>query len=143
MSRGINRVIIIGNAGADPEMRQMPNGDAVTNLRLAVSESWTDKNTGSKQERTEWIKVVLFKKLGEICAEYVRKGNQVYIEGQLRTRKYQDKEGRDCYSTEVIANQMQMLGSRNERDAASTPASRQPASGKPASDTFVDDDLPW
>ena len=137
MSRGVNKVILIGNAGADPEQRFLPSGEAVTNLRLATSESWKDKNTGAKQERTEWHKVVMFGKLAEICAEYVRKGHQVYIEGQLRTRKYQDKEGKDQYSTEIIANQLQMLGSRNERDAAAPPAPRAPAR-----DTF-DDDVPF
>jgi len=112
MARGINKVILIGNLGADPETRYMPSGGAVTNLRLATSENWKDKNTGEMQERTEWHRVVLFGKLAEIAAEYVRKGSKVYIEGRLQTRKWQDKEGRDNYSTEIVANDMQMLDSR-------------------------------
>ena len=112
MARGINKVILIGNLGADPETRYMPSGGAVTNLRLATSENWKDKNTGEMQERTEWHRVVLFGKLAEIAAEYVRKGSKVYIEGRLQTRKWQDKEGRDTYSTEIVANDMQMLDSR-------------------------------
>ena len=112
MARGINKVILIGNLGADPETRYMPSGGAVTNLRLATSENWKDKNTGEMQERTEWHRVVLFGKLAEIAAEYVRKGSKVYIEGRLQTRQWQDKEGRDNYSTEIVANDMQMLDSR-------------------------------
>jgi single-strand DNA-binding protein len=112
MARGINKVILIGNLGADPETRYMPSGGAVTNLRLATSENWKDKNTGEMQERTEWHRVVLFGKLAEIAAEYVRKGSKVYIEGRLQTRKWQDKEGRDNYTTEIVANDMQMLDSR-------------------------------
>jgi single-strand DNA-binding protein len=112
MARGINKVILIGNLGADPETRYMPSGGAVTNLRLATSENWKDKNTGEMQERTEWHRVVLFGKLAEIAAEYVRKGSKIYVEGRLQTRKWQDKEGRDNYSTEIVANDMQMLDSR-------------------------------
>src|SRR5881275_3181806 len=112
MARGINKVIIIGNLGADPETRAMPSGTTVANLRVATSESWKDKQTGEQQERTEWHRVALFGRLGEIAAEYLRKGSQVYIEGSLRTRKWQDKEGKDHYSTEIVANDMQMLGSR-------------------------------
>lgn len=111
MARGVNKVILVGNLGVDPETRYMPSGGAVTNLRIATSEIWTDKN-GEKQERTEWHRVVLFGRLAEIAAEYLRKGQQVYIEGALRTRKWQDKEGRDQYSTEIIASEMQMLGGR-------------------------------
>ncbi|HNB90450.1 MAG TPA: single-stranded DNA-binding protein, partial [Plasticicumulans sp.] len=92
MARGINKVILVGNLGADPETKYMPSGDAITNLRIATSDTWTDKNSGQKQERTEWHRVVMFKKLAEIAAEYLRKGSQVYIEGSLRTRKWQDKE---------------------------------------------------
>jgi single-strand DNA-binding protein len=112
MARGINKVILIGNLGQDPETRYMPNGKAVTNLRLATSESWKDKQTGEQREQTEWHTVVMYDKLAEIAAEYLRKGSQVYIEGRLRTRKWQDKEGRDRYTTEINANEMQMLGSR-------------------------------
>ena len=120
MARGINKVILIGNLGADPETRYMPSGGAVTNLRLATSENWKDKNTGEMQERTEWHRVVLFGKLAEIAAEYVRKGSKVYIEGRLQTRKWQDKEGRDTYSTEIVANDMQMLDSRGGGAPAGT-----------------------
>ena len=112
MARGINKVILVGNLGADPEMRTMPSGKAVANIRIATSESWTDKSTGEKKDRTEWHSISLFDKLGEIAAKFLTKGSQVYIEGRLRTRKWQDKEGNDRYSTEIIANEMQMLGGR-------------------------------
>jgi single-strand DNA-binding protein len=112
MARGINKVILIGHLGADPETRAMPSGMTVANLRLATTESWKDKQSGESQERTEWHNVALFGRLGEIAAEYLRKGSQVYIEGRLRTRKWQDKEGRDRYSTEIVGNEMQMLGGR-------------------------------
>jgi single-strand DNA-binding protein len=112
MARGINKVILVGNLGADPDTRYMPSGKAVTNIRIATSESWKDKQTGDQQERTEWHAVTLYDKLGEIAAEYLRKGSQVYIEGSLRTRKWQDKEGKDRYTTEIIAQNMQMLGGR-------------------------------
>jgi len=116
MARGINKVILIGNLGADPEVRYMPNGNAVANLRLATSESWRDKNTGEPQERTEWHRVVLFGKLGEIAGQYLRKGSKVYIEGKLRTRKWQGQDGQDRWTTEVvvdISGQMQMLDGRS------------------------------
>ncbi len=112
MARGINKVILIGHLGADPETRAMPSGMTVANLRLATTESWKDKQSGEQQERTEWHNVALFGRLGEIAAEYLRKGSQVYIEGRLRTRKWQDKEGRDRYTTEIVGNDMQMLGGR-------------------------------
>ena len=112
MARGINKVILIGHLGADPETRAMPSGMTVANMRLATTESWKDKQSGEQQERTEWHNVALFGRLGEIAAEYLRKGSQVYIEGRLRTRKWQDKEGRDRYTTEIVANEMQMLGGR-------------------------------
>jgi single-strand DNA-binding protein len=112
MARGINKVILVGNLGADPDTRYMPSGKAVTNIRIATSDSWKDKQTGDQQERTEWHSVVMFDKLGEIAAEYLRKGSQVYIEGSLRTRKWQDKEGKDRYTTEIVARDMQMLGGR-------------------------------
>lgn len=113
MARGINKVILVGNLGADPETRYMPSGGAVTNISLATTEQWTDKTTNEKQERTEWHRVVLFNRLGEIAAEYLRKGSQVYIEGSIRTDKYQDKQsGQDRYSTQVIAREMQLLGGR-------------------------------
>ncbi|TLZ22148.1 MAG: single-stranded DNA-binding protein [Gammaproteobacteria bacterium] len=112
MARGINKVIIIGNLGADPETRAMPSGTTVANLRVATSESWRDKQTGEQQERTEWHRVALFGRLAEIAGEYLRKGSQVYIEGSLRTRKWQDKQGNDRYSTEIVGNDLQMLGGR-------------------------------
>jgi single-strand DNA-binding protein len=113
MARGVNKVILVGNLGADPETRAMPSGATVSNIRLATSESWRDKTSGEQQERTEWHRVVLFGRLGEIAAEYLKKGSQVYIEGSLRTRKWQDKQsGQDRYSTEIVASEMQMLGGR-------------------------------
>jgi len=112
MARGINKVILVGNLGADPETRYMPSGGAVTNLSIATSESWKDKQTGEQKDRTEWHKVAMFNRLAEIAAEYLRKGSQVYIEGKIRTRKWQDKDGNDRYTTEVIADEMQMLGGR-------------------------------
>ena len=113
MARGINKVILIGNLGQDPETRYMPSGGAVTNLTIATSESWKDKQTGQPQERTEWHRVVFFNRLAEIAGEYLKKGSKVYIEGSLRTRKWQDKNtGADRYTTEIVANEMQMLDSR-------------------------------
>jgi len=112
MARGVNKVILIGNLGADPETRAMPSGTTVANLRIATSESWRDKQTGEQQERTEWHRVALFGRLAEVAGEYLRKGSQVYIEGSLRTRKWQDKQGNERYSTEIVGNDMQMLGGR-------------------------------
>jgi single-strand DNA-binding protein len=112
MARGINKVILIGNLGADPEVRYMPNGNAVTNVNLATSESWKDKQSGQMQERTEWHRVVFFNRLAEIAGEYLRKGSKVYIEGSLRTRKWQGQDGQDRYTTEIVASEMQMLDSR-------------------------------
>jgi single-strand DNA-binding protein len=112
MARGVNKVILVGNLGADPETRSMPSGMTVTNIRIATSESWKDKASGAQQERTEWHSVALFGRLGEIAAEYLRKGSQVFVEGKLRTRKWQDKTGNDRFTTEIIADNMQMLGAR-------------------------------
>ena len=112
MARGVNKVILVGNLGQDPETKAMPSGSSVTNLRIATSESWKDKTTGEMKEQTEWHSVAMFGRLAEIAGEYLRKGSQVYIEGRLRTRKWQDKQGNDRYSTEIIANEMQMLGAR-------------------------------
>lgn len=115
MARGVNKVILVGNCGSDPEMRQLPSGGAVTNLSIATSESWKDKNTGQQQERTEWHRVVFFNRLAEIAGEYLRKGSKVYVEGSLRTRKWQDQQsGQDKYTTEIVASEMQMLDSRND-----------------------------
>jgi single-strand DNA-binding protein len=156
MARGINKVILVGNLGADPETRYMPSGKAVTNIRIATSEAWKDKQTGDQQERTEWHAIVLYDKLGEISAEYLRKGSQVYIEGSLRTRKWQDKEGKDRYTTEIIAREMQMLGGRgggggsamagsNESRPARTmaPQSEERSSPPAADEGGFDDDIPF
>ena len=154
MARGINKVILIGHLGADPETRAMPSGMTVANMRLATTESWKDKQSGEQQVRTEWHNVALFGRLGEIAAEYLRKGSQVYIEGRLRTRKWQDKEGRDRYTTEIVANEMQMLGGRGGAGAAaggggsSEPAPRAEhaeaaAGGAGASRDDFDDDIPF
>ena len=113
MARGINKVILVGNLGADPETRSMPNGNAVTTINIATSESWKDKNSGQQQERTEWHRVVFFNKLAEIAGQYLKKGSSVYVEGSLRTNQW-EKDGQKHYSTEVIANEMQMLGGRGD-----------------------------
>lgn len=112
MARGVNKAILIGNLGGDPEIRYMPSGGAVANLNVATSESWKDKTTGQTQDRTEWHRVVMFNRLAEICGEYLKKGSKIYIEGSIRTRKWQDKEGQDRYTTEIVATEMQMLDSR-------------------------------
>ena len=136
--RGVNKVIIVGNLGADPETRYMPSGSAVTNFTVATSESWKDKQTGEQKDRTEWHKVSMFNRLAEIAGEYLRKGSQVYIEGKLRTRKWQDKDGNDRYTTEIIADEMQMLGGRSQ------PANQAPERRvEPAHDDFEDQDLPF
>jgi single-strand DNA-binding protein len=154
MARGINKVILVGNLGQDPQSRAMPSGKAVVNLRIATTDQWRDKQTGENKENTEWHTVVMFDRLAEIATEYLRKGSQVYIEGKLRTRKWQDKEGHDRYSTEIVANDMQMLGGRGgggggggyERDA--TPRGGEGSSGGSAGgsgggkDDF-DDDIPF
>ncbi|MDH4071731.1 MAG: single-stranded DNA-binding protein [Gammaproteobacteria bacterium] len=113
MARGVNKVILVGNLGADPDTRYMPSGSAVTNLSVATNESWKDKQTGEQKDRTEWHRVAMFGRLAEIAAEYLRKGSQVYIEGKLRTRKWQDQSGNDRYTTEIIADELQMLGGRS------------------------------
>ena len=144
MARGVNKVILIGNLGADPETRYMPSGGAVTNIRVATSESWKDKTTGEQQERTEWHNVALFGRLAEVAAEYLRKGSQVYIEGRLRTRKWQDREGNDRWTTEIVANDMQMLGSRGGQGAgAGAPPSRQVEPEPMPSGSDLDDDIPF
>jgi single-strand DNA-binding protein len=145
MARGINKVILVGNLGADPDTRYMPSGGAVTNLSIATSESWKDKQSGEQKERTEWHKVAMFGRLAEISAEYLRKGSQVYIEGKIRTRKWQDKEGKDRWTTEVIADEMQMLGGRGgggapARDDSSSQSSAPQKAAEP--DDF-DDDIPF
>ena len=129
MARGINKVILVGNLGKDPETRYMPSGSAVTNLTLATSEAWKDKQSGEQQERTEWHKVAMFGRLAEIAAEYLRKGSQVYIEGKLRTRKWQDKEGKDRWTTEIVADEMQMLGGKGGGASAGAGAAAGAAAG--------------
>ena len=149
-TRGVNKVILIGNLGQDPEVRYMPNGNAVTNISVATSESWKDKSTGADQERTEWHRVVMFRRLAEIAGEYLRKGSKVYIEGKLRTRKWQDQQGNDRYTTEIVADEMQMLDSRGGGSADFAPSpSRAPASqsasksqAAPADNGF-EDDIPF
>jgi single-strand DNA-binding protein len=157
-TRGVNKVILVGNLGNDPETRFMPSGGAVTNVSLATSETWKDKQTGQPQERTEWHRVVFFNRLAEIAGEYLKKGSKVYVEGALRTRKWQDQSGADRYSTEIVASEMQMLDSRGEgmgggmgggnSNQAYTP--RQPAAPAPASPSQppadfpdFDDDIPF
>lgn len=118
MARGINKVILIGNIGQDPEVKYMPSGGAVTNVSVATSETWKDKNTGQPQERTEWHRVVFFNRLGEIAGEYLKKGSKVYIEGSLRTRKWQGQDGTDRYTTEIVASEMQMLDGRGDNQGS-------------------------
>lgn len=149
MARGVNKVILIGNVGQDPETRAMPSGRSVVNLRLATSESWRDKQTGEQKEQTEWHTVVMFDRLAEIAAEYLRKGSQVYVEGRIRTRKWQDKEGKERYSTEIVANDMQMLGGRGDRAggtaapvAAARPQRTEAAPQGGSRDEF-EDDIPF
>ncbi|KAF3998711.1 single-stranded DNA-binding protein [Glaciimonas immobilis] len=115
----VNKVIIVGNLGRDPETRYMPNGEAVTNIAVATTESWKDKNSGEKKELTEWHRITFYRKLAEIAGQYLKKGSQIYIEGRLQTRKWQDKEGVERYTTEIIADSMQMLGSRQGQGGAS------------------------
>ncbi len=148
----VNKVILIGNLGRDPETRYMPDGGAVTNASIATTETWKDKN-GEKQEKTEWHRVAFFGKLAEIAGEYLKKGSQVYVEGRLQTRKWQDKDGQDKYTTEIVADRMQMLGSRQgmgggDREAGGERESRpaaKPAGAKPAGSKFDDfeDDIPF
>lgn len=118
MARGINKVILVGNLGRDPEMKYTSNGAAIANITVATSESWNDKQTGQKVEKTEWHRVVFFRRLAEVVGEYLKKGSQIYIEGQLQTRKWQDKDGNDRYTTEIVGNEMQMLGGRPSGSAA-------------------------
>ncbi len=144
MARGINKVIIVGNLGADPDSRAMPSGNAVTNISVATSESWNDRDTGEKQEKTEWHRVVFFNRLAEIAAQYLKKGSQVYVEGKLQTRKWEDKEGNERWTTEVVANQMQMLGDRMSNDISNDNASSsQSTSDNDFSTDEFDDDIPF
>ncbi len=150
MARGVNKVILVGNLGNDPETRYMPSGDAVTNISIATTESWKDKQSGEQKEKTEWHRVVMFRRLGEIAAEYLRKGSQVYIEGKLRTNKWKDRDGNDRYTTEIIADEMQMLGGRGGAGGGdySSGGGSNKSSGSsqnappPPADEF-DDDIPF
>ena len=158
-SRGINKVILVGNLGNDPEVRYTQAGAAITNISIATSETWKDKQTGQPQERTEWHRVVFFNRLAEIAGEYLRKGSKVYVEGSLRTRKWQDKDGQDRYTTEIVANEMQMLDSRgagqgggyqaqdnyaqNAPQAAPAAKPAEAGGAAPAEFTNFDDDIPF
>ena len=152
MARGVNKVILVGNLGQDPESRTTPGGTTVTNIRIATTDSWTDRTSGEKKESTEWHGVVLWSRLGEIAAEYLRKGSQVYIEGRLQTRKWQDKQGNDRYTTEIVASDMQMLGSRggsapqetrDTRDTGGGRAAAAPATASGGAGPDFDDDIPF
>ncbi len=156
MARGINKVILIGNLGNDPEIRYMPNGGAVANITVATSEAWKDKQTGEQHDRTEWHRVVFFNRLAEIAGEYLHKGSKVYIEGSLRTRKWQDKNGQDRYTTEIVGNEMQMLDSRGaganipehapadySQEHQDKPAAGGASSAAPINSTEFDDDIPF
>lgn len=148
---GINKVIIVGNLGNDPEIRTMPNGEQVANITVATSESWTDKNTGERKEQVEWHRIVLYRRLAEIAAQYLHKGSQVYIEGRLKTRKWQDNNGQDRYTTEIQGDNLQMLGGRNQDAAQNHPPKQQNKQQKaqsksqqsePSVDAF-DDNIPF
>jgi single-strand DNA-binding protein len=153
MARGVNKVILVGNLGNDPDVKYMPSGGAVTNISIATTSGWKDKQTGEMNEKTEWHRVVFFNRLAEIAGEYLRKGSQVYVEGRLQTRKWQDQSGNDRYSTEVVANEMQMLGSRGgagggtrapANDFGNQNQNQQSAKSEPAPDfDSFDDDIPF
>jgi single-strand DNA-binding protein len=138
----VNKVILIGNVGADPESRTMPSGDAITNLRLATTDNWKDKNS-EKQERTEWHRISFFGKLAEIAAEYLKKGSQIYVEGRLQTRKWQDKDGQDRYTTEIVADRMQMLGSRGTSSSARSGGNETPPDKTGSDFDDFSDDKPF
>ena len=157
MARGLNKVMLIGNLGADPETRFTAGGRAVANVRLATADSWRDRESGEQQERTEWHRVVFFGRLAEIVEEYLRKGSQIYVEGRIQTNKWQDKDGNDRYTTEIVANEMQMLGGRggggrggpddgpsapDDEPGAPARPKRAPASAEPPVEDF-DDDIPF
>jgi single-strand DNA-binding protein len=144
----VNKVILVGNLGKDPEVRYMPSGSAAANVALATSESWKDKQTGEQKERTEWHNIVFFGRLAEIAGEYLKKGSQIYVEGSLRTRKWQDKNGNDRYTTEIVANEMQMLGSRGGGGGGGGGGYQQESESAPASSSSgagmdFDDDIPF
>jgi single-strand DNA-binding protein len=151
-TRGINKVILVGNLGADPDMRYLPSGDAVANLRLATTDVWKDKQTGEQQQQTEWHRVVFFKRLAEIAGEYVKKGSKIYVEGQLRTRKWQDQNGQDRYSTEIVGREMQMLDGRGSgggnnnapmNNSGASSSNQQSSSGNAPDMGDFNDDIPF
>ena len=135
MARGVNKVTLIGNLGNDPEVRYSGNGSAMANVSLATTMSWRDKDTGEQQERTEWHRIVFFGRLAEVVGEYLTKGRQIYIEGRLQTRKWEDKEGNERYTTEIVANEMQMLGNRNDAPVNQEPASLKEPTHKNSTDS--------
>lgn len=156
MARGVNKVIIVGNLGQDPEVRYLPQGGAVANLTVATSESWTDKATNEKKEQTEWHRVVIYQRLAEIAGEYLRKGSKVYLEGKLKTRKWTDKDGVERYTTEIVANELQMLdgkqdGQQQARQQSAPAPAQQPRQQAPAQQQRApmeqpidfDDDIPF
>ncbi|MBI79247.1 MAG: single-stranded DNA-binding protein [Pseudomonadota bacterium] len=146
MARGINKVILVGTLGADPKTSAMPSGSSVTNVSIATNESWKDKETGEKQDRTEWHRIAFFNRLAEIAAEYLKKGSQIYIEGKLRTRKWQDKDGNDRWTTEIIANELQMLGGRSASigDMPEEQTNQSEATSSPSSSSEdFNDDIPF
>ncbi len=146
-SRGINKVILIGNLGADPEVRYMPNGQAVANVSLATSESWKDKDSGEMKEQTEWHRLVLYRRLAEIAGEYLRRGSKVYVEGKLRTRKWTDQAGQERYTTEITVDELQMLDRSSGNDAAPQASAPTTATGSPnyteTTKPEFDDDIPF
>jgi single-strand DNA-binding protein len=148
MARGVNKVILIGNLGADPETRYTQGGSAVSNFRLATSSSWRDRQSGEMQEQTEWHRIVCFGRTGEIAGEYLRKGSKVYVEGRIQTRKWQDQSGQERYTTEIVANELQMLDSRGGDSGyqpQGKPSDQQPfdSGPNPAGDIDLDDDIPF
>ena len=142
MARGVNKAIIVGTLGRDPEIKYTANGSAVVNINVATNESWRDKNTGEMQERTEWHRIVMFGKLAEIAAQYLKKGSQAYFEGRLQTRKWQDQNGQDRYTTEIVANEMQMLGGRPDGSGGTTNFQSRPQNQKPAEQPSNEFDAP-
>jgi len=141
MTKGVNKVILVGHLGQDPEVKYMPSGSAVANVSIATTESWKDKTSGEKKDKTEWHRVVFYARLAEIVGQYLRKGAQVYVEGRLQTRKWQDKNGQDRYTTEIIASEMQMMGGKGGGSGSTEESSTAPA--EPARDEGFDDDIPF
>lgn len=143
MARGINKVIIVGNLGADPDTKSMPSGNMVANFSVATSESWNDRDTGERQEKTEWHRVVFFGRLAEIADQYLRKGSQVYVEGKLQTRKWEDRDGNERWTTEIVGNQLQMLGERMNSGSSQSNNMDQSTSKSNFNDDEFDDDIPF